>query len=84
DQFDDVVNASPSEIRPSVEVLAGLMRAYAQAIADTDPRDPFERSTAIAAAQQPFADDLDPALERYQAYVTQHCVPQPGVPQRGG
>lgn len=78
DQFEDVAAASPADIRPSVDILAGLTRAYATAIAETDIRDPFGRSAAIFAAQQEFADDLEPALERYQAYVTQHCVPSPG------
>ncbi len=77
-RLDEVVSASPDDIRPSVEVLAGLTRGFAEAIANTDQRDPFVRAEAIAAAQQQYEDDLDNAVDRFNAYVARNCVPQPG------
>lgn len=77
-QFERVVRASPEEVRPSAEVLAGLTRALSDAVADSDVRDPFERSQRIIAAQQQFEERLPGAAERYNAYVAQHCAPAPG------
>jgi hypothetical protein len=76
-QLEDVEAASPDVIRPSVEVLAGLTRAYADAVAESDPHDPFERSAALLAAQQEFEDDLPDALTAYNAYVAHNCTPEP-------
>lgn len=77
-QFETVVSVSPEEVRDSAEVLAGLTRALAEAVADSNARDPFERSEAILAAQQLYAEDLPDAVDEYNAYVTQHCAPAPG------
>ena len=77
-QFADVARAAPDEIRGDVDVLAGLTSALAEAVTDTDPRDPFARSTAILAAQQQFEERLPAAVEAYNAVVARHCVPRPG------
>ena len=77
-QFEAVAAASPDDIKPSTLLLAEMTRALATAVVETDPRFPFERAAAIKAAQDPFAETLQPAIDRYNAYVARHCVPQPG------
>lgn len=77
-QLDEVVAAAPDEVRDSVEVIAGLTRALAEAVASTDQRDPFERSAELLAAQQQYDDTLGDAVDTFNTYVARHCVPQPG------
>ncbi len=76
-KFNDVLAASPDEIRADVAVLAGLTAALEQVARETNSREQFERAAALLAAQVPYEDVLPGAVNRYNAYVIRKCTPAP-------
>ncbi|WP_419840897.1 hypothetical protein [Candidatus Poriferisodalis sp.] len=77
-QFRDAADASPTEIRPDVRLLAELTAALSEAVAATASRETFDRAAALLAAQDPFLETQDAAAQRVVDYVTRNCVSAPG------
>lgn len=73
----DVVAAAPADIEPHVEVLAGVVNDLYEAVVNTEGQDQLVQAAALVDAQSPWLERLPESTDRYVAYVTRNCTPEP-------
>ncbi len=76
DEFVDLAESSPAEVRDEAESVSRYAIALANAALSADPDDPFDRAAVLssAAASEP---GVDVALERLATYVSRNCTAAP-------
>lgn len=77
-QMHRVNDVAPTEIREATSVMTEFLDAILVAYETSDPRDPFERAAALAAAKNQVADRIDDASLDYTQYTARNCTPAPG------
>jgi hypothetical protein len=77
-QMHRVNDVAPTEVREATAVMAEFLDAILVAYETSDPRDPFERAAALAAAKNQVADRIDDASLDYTQYTARNCTPAPG------